>query len=37
MMTTQQINMNQTLTDTLTNFLKRYNKTFRFDYIWVQV
>jgi Skp family chaperone for outer membrane proteins len=33
MMTTQQINMNQTLTDTLTNFLKRYNKTFRFDYI----
>jgi outer membrane protein len=33
MMTSQQITMNQKLTDTLTSFLKRYNKTWRFDYI----
>jgi outer membrane protein len=33
MMANQQITMNQTLTDTLTSFLKRYNKTWRFDYI----
>jgi len=33
MMASQQIAMNQTLTDTLTSFLKRYNKTWRFDYI----
>jgi outer membrane protein len=33
MMANQQITMNQTLTDTLTSFLKRYNNTWRFDYI----
>lgn len=33
MMTQQQIAMNQKLTDTLTNFLKRFNRTFKFDYI----
>ncbi|MEI8005251.1 MAG: OmpH family outer membrane protein [Bacteroidota bacterium] len=33
MMTQQQIAMNQKLTDTLTNFLKRFNRTYKFDYI----
>ena len=33
MMTQQQMAMNQKLTDTLTNFLKRFNRNYRFDYI----
>lgn len=33
MMTQQQLAMNQKLTDTLTSFLKRFNRTYRFDYI----
>ncbi len=33
MMTQQQMAMNEKLTDTLTHFLKRFNKTYRFDYI----
>ncbi|MCX6284507.1 MAG: OmpH family outer membrane protein [Bacteroidetes bacterium] len=33
MMTQQQLAMNQVLTDTLTTFLKRFNRTYRFDYI----
>jgi outer membrane protein len=33
MMTQQQMAMNEKLTDTLTRFLKRFNKTYRFDYI----
>ncbi|MCX6281070.1 MAG: OmpH family outer membrane protein [Bacteroidetes bacterium] len=33
MMTQQQIAMNQKLTDTLTCFLKRFNRSYRFDYI----
>lgn len=33
MMTQQQIAMNTRLTDSLTNFLKRFNKTYKFDYI----
>ncbi|MEI7490392.1 MAG: OmpH family outer membrane protein [Bacteroidota bacterium] len=33
MMTQQQLAMNQTLTDTLTTFLKRFNRAYRFDYI----
>ena len=33
MMTQQQIAMNTRLTDSLQNFLKRFNKTYRFDYI----
>jgi outer membrane protein len=33
MMAQQQMVMNQRLTDTLTTFLKRFNKNYRFDYI----
>ena len=33
LMTQQQLLMNQRLTDTLTNFLKRFNRTYKFDYI----
>lgn len=33
MMAQQQLAMNQKLTDSLTNFLKRFNKTYKFDYI----
>ncbi|MCX6286876.1 MAG: OmpH family outer membrane protein [Bacteroidetes bacterium] len=32
-MTQQQLAMNQKLTDTLSSFLKRFNRTYRFDYI----
>ena len=33
MMTQQQLVMNQRLSDSLTNFLRRFNKIYRFDYI----
>ncbi len=33
MMTQQQLAMNQVLTDTLTTFLKRFNRVYKFDYI----
>jgi len=33
MMAQQQLAMNQKLSDTLSNFLKRFNRTYRFDYI----
>ena len=32
-MAQQQLAMNQKLTDSLTNFQKRFNKTYKFDYI----